>query len=430
MWSSSEAKRDCLLLKMTLWIAPVLLLCPLLSAQVDSRAAEIRAARAQRAQHMVPEEPTLIERTLDFAEDTKILERISLGVSGFRPKLGGLVTGSGFALGPEYLRSDLARGEIIFRGAAQSSFKGYRKFDLQFTVPGFAGDHLFLDLYSAHRNYPGINYYGPGPDSQKNSRSNFRLEDTSFDATFGVKPAAHLRIGASAGYMLLNVGPGADSRFISTDKIFTPAETPGIGQQDNFLRHGAFAQYDYRDNPGGPRSGGNYIVQYSRYLDRTLGRHDFQRLDLHFQQYIPFFNKRRVIALRGKSILTFEEAGQQVPFYFQPVLGGSDDLRGFRPFRFYDDNLIVVNAEYRWETFSGLDMALFVDAGKVFPRQAQWNFKDVEGSLGFGLRFNVRNNVFLRLDVGFSHEGFQVWVKFNNIFSEGSPGLQSTQSIF
>ncbi len=122
MWSSSEAKRDCLLLKMTLWIAPVLLLCPLLSAQVDSRAAEIRAARAQRAQHMVPEDPTLIERTLDFAEDTKILERISLGVSGFRPKLGGLVTGSGFALGPEYLRSDLARGEIIFRGAAQSSF--------------------------------------------------------------------------------------------------------------------------------------------------------------------------------------------------------------------------------------------------------------------------------------------------------------------
>ena len=31
-------------------------------------------------------------------------------------------------------------------------------------------------------------------------------------------------------------------------------------------------------------------------------------------------------------------------------------------------------------------------------------------------RFNVRNNVFLRLDVGFSHEGFRVWVKFWNPF--------------
>ena len=30
--------------------------------------------------------------------------------------------------------------------------------------------------------------------------------------------------------------------------------------------------------------------------------------------------------------------------------------------------------------------------------------------------FNVRNNVFLRLGVGFSHEGFRVWVKFWNPF--------------
>ena len=430
MRSSSAGYRVYRALKLTLRIAPVLVLCPLLSAQVSSRAAEIQAARARKAQSLEPDETSGTERALVHFKDAKLLERISAGIAGFRLKLGGLVSGSGFALGPEYLRSDLARGEIIFRSAAQSSFKGYRKFDLQFSLPGFAGDRLFLDLYSAYRNYPGINYYGPGPDSQKNSRSNFRLEDTSFDATFGVKPAAHLSIGASAGYVLLNVGPGTDSRFVSADQVFSPAQTPGIARQADFLRHGVFAQYDYRDNPGGPRSGGNYIVQYSRYLDRTLGRHDFQRLELHVQQYIPFFNKRRVIALRGKSILTFEEAGQQVPFYFQPVLGGSDDLRGFRPFRFYDDNLIVVNAEYRWETFSGLDMALFVDAGKVFPRQAQWNFKDVEGSVGFGLRFNVRNNVFLRMDVGFSHEGFQVWVKFNNIFSEGAPGLQSAQSIF
>ena len=151
---------------------------------------------------------------------------------------------------------------------------------------------------------------------------------------------------------------------------------------------------------------------------------------MNLQQYIPFFNKRRVIALRGKTVLTFQDDDQQTPFYLQPVLGGSDDLRGFRNFRFHDDNLIVVNAEYRWETFSGLDMALFVDAGKVFPRRSQWNFTDLEGSVGFGLRFNARNNVFLRLDVGFSHEGFQVWVKFNNIFSEGPGGSEAAQSIF
>jgi hypothetical protein len=32
------------------------------------------------------------------------------------------------------------------------------------------------------------------------------------------------------------------------------------------------------------------------------------------------------------------------------------------------------------------------------------------------MRFNVRNDVFMRIDAGFSHEGYQVWLKFNNVF--------------
>ena len=148
----------------------------------------------------------------------------------------------------------------------------------------------------------------------------------------------------------------------------------------------------------------------------TLQLHSHRRLELEAQQYIPFFNQRRVIALRARSELTYKNRNQTLPFYMQPTLGGSNDLRGFRPFRFYDDNLIVFNAEYRYEIFSGLDMAVFGDAGKVFHSKRDWNVQDLEGSYGIGMRFNARNNVFLRLDAGFSHEGFQVWLKFNNVF--------------
>jgi outer membrane protein assembly factor BamA len=114
----------------------------------------------------------------------------------------------------------------------------------------------------------------------------------------------------------------------------------------------------------------------------------------------------------------------------QPTLGGQDDLRGFRPFRFRDKNLLLLNTEYRWEVFSGLDMAVFGDAGKVFARKSQLNLKDLETSAGFGFRFNARNNVFLRLDVGFSHEGFQVAMKFNNLFRNGPSRTSSTMGDF
>ena len=405
-------------------VLAALLTCAPAQGQIRSRAQQVEAARDRKAQTLQPDAPSALEQRLSYIKEHKVLERITAGVAGFRLKLGGLVTGSGFALGPEYLRQDLAGGRMLFRAAEQSSFKNYHKLDLQLGLPPARRHPYFLNFYSVYRNYPGINYYGPGPDSVKGARSNFRLEDTQFDASAGVAPLPHLQMGASAGYILQNIGPGTDERFISTDAAFAPQQAAGIDQQGNFLRHSYFARYDYRDNPGGPRSGGSYAVEYSRYIDQELSRHSFQRLDLHLQQYIPFFNRRRVIAVRGKTVLTYHDAGQRVPFYLQPKLGGSDDLRGFRPFRFYDDNLLVANLEYRWETFSGLDMAVFADAGRVFSRRADWNFSDVEGSVGLGLRFNVRNNVFLRLDTGFSHEGFQVWVKFNNIFSEvplGSP---------
>jgi outer membrane protein assembly factor BamA len=145
-------------------------------------------------------------------------------------------------------------------------------------------------------------------------------------------------------------------------------------------------------------------------------RYSFDRLDLEAQQYFGFFNQRRVIALRGKVEATDPRAGNEVPFYLQPTLGGSDDLRGFRPFRFYDNNAVVLNGEYRWEVFSGLDMALFVDAGRVFHDWHQINLRELETDYGFGFRFNARNNVFLRLDTAFSREGFQIWFRFNNVF--------------
>ena len=383
---------------------------------MPSREAEIESAREQKSGRLAPDDPSRVEKALVEIKERKILERLTAGIAGFRLAFGGLITGSGFALGPEYLREELADGRMVVRGSARASLKKYYLLDLGLRLPRLAGDRIILDLYAARSDSPRMQYYGPGPDSEKGARSNYRLEKTLYEGTFAVKPARPLRFGATGGYLMTNVGPGMDRRFVSTELAFAPATTRGIDRQADFLLGGVFAQYDTRDFPGGARRGGNYVARYLVYSDRKLDQHSFRALEVELQRYLPFFNERRVIALRGKMTLTYTDDGRRVPFYLQPTAGGADDLRGFRPFRFYDDNLLVMNAEYRWETFSGLDMAVFGDAGKVFPRRSQLNFHDLESSVGFGLRFNVRNSVFLRTDVGFSHEGFQVWVKFSNVF--------------
>jgi len=60
-------------------------------------------------------------------------------------------------------------------------------------------------------------------------------------------------------------------------------------------------------------------------------------------------------------------------------------------------------------------MAAFADCGKVFNRWEQWNLHDMQSDVGFGLRFKGRSRVAFSLDTGFSHEGFQIWFRVNNM---------------
>jgi outer membrane protein assembly factor BamA len=134
------------------------------------------------------------------------------------------------------------------------------------------------------------------------------------------------------------------------------------------------------------------------------------------QQYFPFFNQRRVIAVRGKLEMTDANSDQQIPFYLLPVVGGSEDLRGYREFRYRDRDSLVFNLEYRWEAFSGLDLALFGDAGNVFPKAGDIQLDKLKTSYGLGFRFNTDRSVFWRIDIGFSPEGTRTFVKFNHVF--------------
>ena len=124
---------------------------------------------------------------------------------------------------------------------------------------------------------------------------------------------------------------------------------------------------DYRDEKDNARAGGLYSLSWREYSDLDFDRYSFRAVDLLLQQFFPIFDKKRVFAIQGRlqSAATDSGAGQTVPFYFKPTLGGSTSHRGFNDFRFRDDAVVYLNAEYRWETFSGLDMALFSDWGTV-----------------------------------------------------------------
>ena len=158
------------------------------------------------------------------------------------------------------------------------------------------------------------------------------------------------------------------------------------------------------------------MLEYQHYWDLKRSMYSFARTWADLQLYLPFFNRKRVIALRGRADFTHPDRNQVVPFYLQPVLGASGDFRGYRAYRYRDNNLLLFNAEYRWEVSSGFDIALFADSGRVFEKARQINLSHLKNSAGFGFRFKSREAVVMRIDTGFSREGWQIWLKFGNVF--------------
>jgi len=275
---------------------------------------------------------------------------------------------------------------------------------------------LRFSLEGMHMDAPRLEYYGSGPDSSIHNRTNYRREDTFFN--FRVELRSHRRVSEACriGELLLNVGPGTNDSLASTESLFGPAEAPGIDTQSNYLIAGCSAEVDFLDFSEDPHKGTHAVVSYDRNHAQNDDSFSFHRLSAAAEHYVPFLNKKRVIAIRGLTELSFHSNDQAVPFYLQATLGGPNTLRGFRRYRFYDENAIAFTAEYRWEINTGFDMALFADFGKVFNRPGEISLAGMETSGGFGFRFKYRRKVVARLDTGFSHEGFQVWLKFGKPF--------------
>jgi len=178
----------------------------------STRVEEIEQARAAKEASLRPDEVSAAERFFRDLKEKKWLERFTGGYNGFRVKLGNMVTGEGFAIGPEYFREDFVNGNVTVRASAQFSTRAYSKYEAETSLPRLMRDRLVLSLVGSHRNYGGINYYGPGPDSVLTGRTNYRLEDTSVDGIAVLNPVRHVKLGGSVGGLLVNVGPGNDSR--------------------------------------------------------------------------------------------------------------------------------------------------------------------------------------------------------------------------
>jgi hypothetical protein len=351
-----------------------------------------------------------------FADDTRIVDRLNGDIDGWYPRLGGMTTGSGFALGPGY-RTHVFDGNVLVDLSAAVTKKGYKAVDAKAEWLHERYENLELWTNFRYQDFPQEDFFGFGGTSTPLSRTNYALESTDISALgiYHVKP--WMRVGTELGYFQPTVGHGSDPHVRSIETLYTDAEAPGLAAQPDFLHTTVFTEIDYRDERGNPRSGGYYKAALGVWDDRGLEQFDFRRLDLEAAQYVPIVTKTHVIASRLGMAFVNNSLGERVPFYFVPYVGGSHTIRSFDEFRFQDENAFWWNTEYRWQVHRHVSAALFYDLGNVHHNWDSLFSGELKKAYGVGFRVNSSSRVFVRLDIGTGgNEGRQIFFKLSPAF--------------
>lgn len=379
-----------------------------------TRAEALEAERAAREQHLTVETHNLVERTLIFVEEKRVLERLN-PPQGFYPLVGSIARGSGMGVGAGYRRRPLA-GRLVFDTSAAVTFRAYTAVQFTASAPRLGGLPLELQAGTRWYDYTQEDFFGLGSDTRNADRVSFGLAGLDTFAQVMARRAGWFVMRGRAGVHRFDVKRGTDPRFPSLEARFTDTAAPGIDDAPSLAYGEAELGIDTRDEPGNTRGGGLYNVSVGLFRSRGGDDYDFNRIDVTALHVIPIFDKKRGIALHAVASRIDPAGNSRVPFFLMPTVGGADSLRGYREFRFRDAAAVTLNAEYRWEAFSGLDLALFVDAGDVGPTWRSLVGARLKSSWGMGFRFNTNRRVFLRVDVAGGREGPRIWTALGPVF--------------
>lgn len=299
--------------------------------------------------------------------------------------------------------------ELRFIGSISERIE--RKVLFSYIDPAFSNGRYALSVGGTFFKNATARFFGLGPATGENDETNYTAREFRAYWKFGLHMNEVTQIAVGQRYRDMRLQRGATDLPFTLDVFPTVDGTQGA----SILGHRATFHYDTRDNLVSPTDGAQ-VTGYAE-LNQNLRNDDhpvFYRYELEAKKLFPSDSKRMILVVRGDLQLTF---GEQVPFYEQSSLGGQNNLRGYGVDRFIDKHLVVVNIEERIHVLRAkflnvaaeLEVAPFVDIGRVFNTFQTEILTNYRVTPGIGFRAMVRPNVVGRVDYGYSKEGGAVF---------------------
>jgi outer membrane protein assembly factor BamA len=321
--------------------------------------------------------------------------------------IGDLRPGAGLAAGADYEKTHFATGFFDLRLGTRISTRLYQRHEAEIVIPHLFEPRLFLEVLAQYRSFTEVSYFGVGPDTRHEDRSNYHVEGPVLFATLGFRPSQRIVFGGRFGSLHNDLHAGRSDDHPSVEEKFPLSELPGYAEEPDYLLYSAFAALDLRNDPDDPTRGSYIEVQATRYRDRGFDRFHFEELSVEAHHFIPL-SYRTVLASRARGVFTRAAEGQEIPFYMLPSLGGTGSLHAFDNDRFRDRHSLLVTGEIRYQATPEIRLEAFVDVGQVFPAFGEFRFSELEIGAGLGARYKMGRKILLGVSLGAGREGARI----------------------
>lgn len=379
------------------------------------------------------------DQTLIFIEKEHLYDKAKwiyeqMKNHGFKPHVRSLFGGGSFGGGFDLEMLQLVglkekHPNLTVEGSALWTFDSITEYRVKLLQEQIGGTGFKVGSNLKYENRGEEHFYGIGPDTSLGDGTSYRLERTTLDALLGASTFLNvLDVEAKFSYQNANITNGEDGGRGIIDEIFvkTGRQTiPGLAG-DQILSWAIEMVHDSRDNEDVPTQGGyeKFHFSFNKGLENQAGFFKYRGEAAHF---FKIFTERRVLALRGLIEHNDELGDRDVPFFMMARLGGfgayprvGDTFRAYRRDRFYDESLLLFNAEYRWTVWEyrdwRMDQAIFWDFGQVFGEFNNFQFEDFRSSYGVGFRISHSKKVLLAIEMAGGSEGMQFYAKTSTPF--------------
>ncbi|MDP8985824.1 MAG: outer membrane protein assembly factor [Pseudomonadota bacterium] len=302
-----------------------------------------------------------------------------------------------------------------------------RTIDAEYQI-GRLRDQRWSVNYSVIYDRSGVpRFYGIGNDSPRSHETNYTNGQELAQVQVGLNLNHDWQILYTGRIRRVDVTAGTLTGVPTLETRFRDVIGSGI---TNLVLDRVSVIYDTRDDLTVPSRGMEWIA-YGGLASRSgiLNDSMYSEAGLDGRNVWPVGPKTVLAA--HVALRYLPGSSDRVPFWAlssigggESVTGGDQPLRGYGQGRFYDRNSFYVGAELRRTVLSfnavstlvDIEMAPFVDLGRVFSRTGTLPLEQLHRVVGVGFRGIARPFVVGKVDVGYGSEGIAIFTGLNYPF--------------